>query len=194
MKKFCLLFCLTACGTTQIKAPWTEKYIGKEGYLAIKAWVKSKSSVSLNLCNKVKIIGIRGASLSSNVELEVKQGDSLYTVWALRRNNHLFTYNKKSNAIEVLGADLEKETFVKSLSNVRNKRVSVNGKNTTYRALACEGSIVNGMNKSELLLSWGYPSKINKYSNRSSYTEQWIYGKNYVYLDSKGIITSWQSL
>lgn len=50
------------------------------------------------------------------------------------------------------------------------------------------GTIKVGMPKRLLILSWGYPDKIN----RSSYGDtQYVYGSQYVYIDKNDIISAW---
>jgi hypothetical protein len=54
-----------------------------------------------------------------------------------------------------------------------------------------KGEVVIGMTNEMCLLSWGNPEKINETITTNSKSEQWVYGKNYLYFDN-GILTAIQ--
>ena len=67
------------------------------------------------------------------------------------------------------------------------------------KRLILNGNIFIGMTKTQLLASWGRPTKVNYTTTSKSRREQWIYGNTlfefrnaYVYL-VRDEITAWQS-
>lgn len=76
-------------------------------------------------------------------------------------------------------------------SNIDNALTLENAKNykskypSFYQAIL-ENKIKIGMPKAALILSWGEPDEINS----SSYTDQWVYGNQYVYLEN-GKVKAW---
>ncbi len=68
-------------------------------------------------------------------------------------------------------------------------RASLNSEKTS---LILDGIIRIGMNKEEVVASWGQPKDINRTVTSLSGHEQWVYDDNdYLYFED-GILTSWQ--
>ena len=59
----------------------------------------------------------------------------------------------------------------------------------SYYITAMEKNIKVGMPKELLILSWGYPRKINKYVVDGNMREQYVYLKHAVYLEQNRIIS-----
>lgn len=49
-----------------------------------------------------------------------------------------------------------------------------------------------GMSETEVWYSLGNPDKVNTFNYGNGTTKQLVYGYNYVYTDSNGLVTSWQ--
>jgi hypothetical protein len=54
-----------------------------------------------------------------------------------------------------------------------------------------KGEVFLGMTKQQVIMSWGKPERINRTVISSSTSEQWVYGRVYLYFDN-GILTSFQ--
>ena len=54
-----------------------------------------------------------------------------------------------------------------------------------------KGSVVVGMSKDEILLSWGRPNRIDRASYGDTWTYGISYGITYLYFDNQNILTAW---